>query len=368
MPSRSVGAMSPAVSVGSSAIDAASLPFAEPGPEPAVRFKKRDRTFEARCQVSCVLRLIGRCGSIGCLLTIVGSLVVCQREASADLDCASTALIDGPSTFVQLVQNALETKGIDTSYRSVCKERPVVVHFERHPSGKYKMHIKDKFGRESDRVVGDPTLAASLIESWIVIEEPNLGASSATAVPPAEQPEDFSPFAVPTRLAWIDGQGAFGSDDSLSVGGGVGACIRIGLICTGARARVLYDDGLGTQTADGWATRTNIDILGLAGALFDGGHLFLVPEIMVGAGWTRTRARDQGALVATTVGDLGPRVEASVSGGVHLSRRSMVAVEVGAGWAPAAPRDRDVNPGPGGYIPYEPRASLHTGLVYLIVP
>ena len=58
------------------------------------------------------------------------------------------------------------------------------------------------------------------------------------------------------------------------------------LICLGARARVLYDDGLAFQTADGWATRTNIDILpSLAtGALFDGATLFLVPEIIVGAG------------------------------------------------------------------------------------
>jgi len=135
-----------------------------------------------------------------------------------------------------------------------------------HPG--YRLHIEDGFGRTSDRVVAEPAMAVSLIESWAVDEDADLLTASAlpAAAPTVVVASGASVEATSQSRFWGSLNSALASDGSLWAGGSLNACARWGPLCVGGQLDALRDTGTRGPTSDGGATRTTADLL-LMGAM-----------------------------------------------------------------------------------------------------
>jgi hypothetical protein len=313
---------------------------------------------------------IGR-SAVGALMT--SAALIAQAGVANAIPCPATASVEGPAKVTREVASTLRSHGIAVGQPGACAgQRAVKVRLTPDgTAGGYKLHIEDSFGRTSDRVVTEPAMAASLIESWAVDEDADLltvpGPPTAPAtlgvVGTATTPETVSRFH-----AWGGVTSVLGSEGSLWAGGALDACARWGRFCVGGQGRVLRDTGVIGPTSDGSAMRTAADLL-LIGALpTTFGRLLLIPSLGVGAGWLRNNVPDEGEGGPTVIDTVGFRAEAALLTGVVVSKRVALAFELGATLAPGARPESNMDQGAAVNVPAEPGAYFHAGLACVISP
>jgi hypothetical protein len=300
------------------------------------------------------------------MATVFALALTTPAAPAAAVPCPATAALEGPSRVTAPIASALKAHGVAIGTSSACPGRTVrAVVAPATPARGYKLHIEDGFGRTSDRVIAEPGMAVSLIESWAVEEDADL----LTVVPPPVAAATSVTVAAPATAAaspfYLYGglNSALGSDHSIWAGGQVGGCDRVGAICVGGKARLLRDTALGGPTADAGASRTSADLLVTAGVPFSHGRLLLMPAVGIGAGWMRTHVSAEGAdAPAETANTFGVRGETSLLVGVSLAKHVMVALDLGGTFAPAARPDPATEQTGTPSLPGEPKASFQAAL------
>jgi hypothetical protein len=256
-------------------------------------------------------------------LALFGVLPV--RRAGA-MDCPPVAVVEGQIGIVREVRAILGAHGVASEPAS-CPQRVLRASLQAAPDSRsYSLHIVDAFGRTSDRRVGDPETAASLIESWAVSEAEGLAPpepTSATAPTPASgivlAAEAKAP---PWQLAGAL-ELSVGTDNSFWYGGTMTGCGRLAGVCLGARGRLARDEGTGEPSVErGVATRTSAEILAIASLTLITGRFAFTPMMGLGAAWTHSRAvfpaSDTDQVVAGN--PIGLRLEAATGVGLAVSR------------------------------------------------
>jgi hypothetical protein len=229
------------------------------------------------------------------------------------------------------------------------------------------LHIRDAYGRVSERQVPDDRTAASMIESWVLDEDADLIAPP-MAPAPRSSPAAISTAAPPPRLPvpelmWrLAGalEVSMTGDGAAWYGGQVTGCHVWGPTCVGARARVARDSGLGAPSNGSDISRTALDLALVAALPTWTGAVNITPIIGIGAGLTRTM--DPSPLVGDTVvrEDLGLRAEVAVQASVPIGPRLSLVGSVGAGWGHSAGRLSGSTDDPN--IPEAPVTYLRAGL------
>jgi len=248
---------------------------------------------------------------------------------ASDASCPPAAHLDGARRLVGAVGHVLRAHGVIVDPAS-CSSAAVRVSIEAPPRGApLTLHIRDRFGRASDREVADVDTAASLIETWALREDESLVAPPALPPVPAvvAAPKAVAPAAAPWVVD-VSIEAAAASDASVWYGPTLGACGRVGRLCVGGRARVARDAGTGGPPDDHVYTRTDVDVLATVGTTLGSGPLTLTPQIGVGAGRAASsRPALPGTTNAPSSASTGPRGEAGAIAGLTLSRRWSIFLE-----------------------------------------
>jgi len=279
-----------------------------------------------------------------------------ERFASAAA-CPPVAIVQGPADVVAPIRAILRTRGV-ASDPTACFAEAVHASLTASAGSKaraFTLHIEDAFGRTSDHRVSDAETAASLIESWALPEEEHLSSPRPLSASGRQEPTVIRAVVATSSVPWrllgalevgTSGDGAWWSGVTVS------GCGRIASACIGARARIARDDIIDTPDR-GDVTRTETELLLLAGRPFIGRRLTVAPFIGLGVGWTHFEAVPPGTdLDAVPSEDLGVRLEAGAStslpvsaplslvGEVSVSRRRSLlssAVPVAGDVTPRAP-------------------------------
>jgi hypothetical protein len=251
------------------------------------------------------------------------ALLVLTPPAASDASCPPAAHLDGARRLVGAVGRLLRAHGVTVDPAS-CSSAAVRVSIEAPPRGApLTLHIRDRFGRASDREVADVDTAASLIETWALREDESLVAPP--ALPPAPALVAAPKAVVPAAAPWVVDasiEAAAASDGSVWYGPTLGACGLVGRLCVGGRARVARDAGRGGPPDDHVYTRTDVDVLATVGAELGSGRVTLTPRIGVGAGRaSSSRPALPGTTSAPSSASTGPRGEAGAIAALALSRR-----------------------------------------------
>jgi hypothetical protein len=305
-------------------------------------------------------------------LVVAGATVIAGVAPARAVPCAATASLEGPTEVTREVAAALRAHGVVVGDPGACAgERAVKATFTQAGSARgYKLHIEDGFGRTSDRVVTDPSIAVSLIESWTVDEDADL------LTVPKQPPAAITTSVVdaigveggPRFHSWVGLGGALANDGSLWAGGALLACGRWGRACVGGQLRALRDTGAAGPTSDGSATRTAGDVL-LIGALpLTSSRLVVIPSLGAGVGWLRSNVPEESDGGPTAIDTVGLRAHAAVVLGVALSRRIALALELGGTLAPGARAESSRDRGAAINVPAEPKGYLQADLACVLSP
>jgi hypothetical protein len=229
---------------------------------------------------------------------------------------------------------------------------------------------------ESERLVGDLTVAAALIESWVRsdISSPLLLAPELLAAPAAIAPPP-PPVAVavaprPRFSATVLFEPGVDKDGTAWLGGSLHGCAPVGPLCLGVVLRLAGD--LPLALPSGLSDhRVLVDALGSLSWPLRWRRLTLSPGLGIGAGWVHhsirqspPTKRDSDDLAPTAVqavaNDGGLRVEL----GLRLALRLRAGLGLAAGLAfDAALLDSPGAPlGTGESLPMTPWATLRGGL------
>jgi hypothetical protein len=305
------------------------------------------------------------------------AVALTSAAPAAAVPCPATAALEGPPRVTAPIASALKAHGVAIGTTASCPGRTVrAVLTPAAPARGYRLHIEDGFGRTSDRLIAEPGMAVSLIESWAVEEDADLLTVAPPPAPPAAAVTAAVTAAAPPVVMaaspfYLHGgvTSALGSDHSIWAGGGVAGCARLGAICVGGKARLMRDTRLGGQTADAGAFRTGADVLVTAGLPLAHGRLLLMPTVGIGAGWLRTfvSAEDVDS-PAETANTFGLRGEASVLAGVALAKHVMVALDLGGTFSPGARPEPAMEQRFTSNLPGEPKATLLAALSCLWAP
>lgn len=278
--------------------------------------------------------------------------------------CMPAAVLEGDAPLVDAVDERLRARGIATSAPADCPRARVTV--VRRGRG-IAVTVVDADGRQSERVLGDASATAALIESWVRrdLNESALAgwmpeAAAAPEAPSLVDRVEPAPAARPARSARsrVQLMGAFETavafEGSTWLGARGGACIRIGPTCVGASARYLTSDArsldvLATIEVP-FALHPRVDAIVGAGA---------------GAGWfTSVRVVEDSSILDETT--LGPRLEGRAAIALRITRH--VAIQLGAavGGSTSAPVETGdqgsrTNNEPTGYVRFD--AGLRIGVL-----
>ncbi len=288
-------------------------------------------------------------------------------------ECRPTVVLDGQAAVVSDVSRMLRQRGIATfADESDC---PAVRAQVTRRGSKLDVIILLQEVRRCERLVEDPSTAATLIESWARsdISQPLLfghgveqgqgrGQGTSPVVTVSRFP-DFQVFARPevsigtTGVAWL--------------GASLGACIRAGRACLGMRLR-LGGDVTPAKNGDLAALRFFTDLLATVDVPLGVGRVTFSPGVGAGIGWLRTAVvTDDGN--AGTVGDGGLRLDVHGVASLALFRGlaldlslSLSGVFLGSGdvnlYLPDRKTDPMEMPGTEPHLPQVPWGFLRAGV------
>lgn len=287
--------------------------------------------------------------------------------------CAPRAALEGAPSLTMPIARELRAHGVALVGDAACAGRTVrAVVTSAAPARGYKLHIDDGFGRSSDRVIAKPETAVSLIESWVVDENADLLTISPgqANVTPTISATATAPVAATALRLYAGLATALGTDQSAWGGATLGACAQVGPFCAGAKANVARDLELGGEAAEAGGSRTNADVLAMAGWPLTRGRALVMPALGLGVGWMRTYVpAEDSTTPAQTSNTFGVRASASVLVGIEVSRHIGLALDLGGTFAPTArPTPADESMSSTSSLPGEPRALFQAALACVVSP
>jgi hypothetical protein len=222
----------------------------------------------------------------------VGLALACLPARGATEPCVARAELGGDADIVARVGTELARLGVERG-TAVPGCRGVVARVETDREG-IAVAIQDGARRSEGRVVTDPAMAASWIDSWLhddldgnawlisapvrVADAPGLTSS---IIAPATKPSalDAVSLTFAYEHAWSDG--------ATATGGSIAGCLRVGRTCLGGRLRYAREpDRTVGVTA---MARSDVSVLATASMPVRAGRMVIAPELGLGVGRTSTR-------------------------------------------------------------------------------
>jgi hypothetical protein len=226
------------------------------------------------------------------------------RPANAEL-CAARVELEGEASVVGQVTAELARLGVERGKPSPgC--RGVLAQVESDREGGIAVAIRDGARRSEGRVVSDPAIAASWIDSWLhddldgrawLISAPVQVAAIQPAIvaKPVAAPHtgmlERGSIAVGYEQVWLD-------DGASASGIGATACFAINGACIGVRGSYTRE---GERTVDLTAmARSDLQLLAIARLPLSAGKMTIAPELGLGFGRMATR-RVEGCVPSNTM-------------------------------------------------------------------
>lgn len=243
--------------------------------------------------------------------------------------CPTAVQIEGEPALTAELTPALRSRGIVTQPPIGCPLS--FVRVTRSPQG-LTVRIHQELA-QTERLVSDPSVAATLIESWLRsdLTDPLLSAPELLAVPPpAAAPRAGSPrFTIELFFeAGIDKDGASWLGASLH------GCAPVGPLCLGALVRSAAEvpaSYIGTYRDQ----RVALDVLASVTWPLRRGRWVVAPELGLGAGWLHHQATPTSALMEDEIEDSVPTGAVPIAqsdGGIRAELRLLVRLRLKAGW------------------------------------
>lgn len=217
--------------------------------------------------------------------------------------CAPRAEVGGGAVAVERVTGELVRLGVTVAAAAPgCPAVKAIVELDR--DGGISVAVRDAAQRSEGRVVSDAALAAVWIDSWlrddldgwsappirVVAVDPVAVPSAPPLVPPNDVAATVPPVSVFEKFAISASyEQAWTEDGSSWSGGNIAACLRVGALCIGARARAAYEPELTSQVTPTAASRSDLSLLATASLPIDVGQFFIAPEIGLGFGRFTTK-------------------------------------------------------------------------------
>ncbi len=232
----------------------------------------------------------------------IAALVSAPRMGTAG-PCAPRAELDGEPIAVERVADELGRLGVTVASAAPgCPAVKAVVSLDR--DGGIAVAVRGAAQRSEGRVVSDAALAAVWIDSWLRDDLDGWSAPpparrvavvETTSTPVLAPPSDVTPVA-PARSVFerfaisFAYEQAWTDDGSSWSGGNIAACVRVGALCIGGRARGAWQPELKTDVSA--AERSDLSVLATASLPIDLGNMFIAPEVGLGVGQFSTRRID----------------------------------------------------------------------------
>jgi hypothetical protein len=287
----------------------------------------------------------------------LGLTLALGGSAAAAEPCRVAAVLEGDAELVDSITTALAGRGIETTAAAEC---PAAKARIGRRGAAIVVSVEDPDGRRSERALDDVEAAASLIESWArqdmnaaLLFGWTYAAPDRTPERPVAEAQVVPPPARPSRdpiTLHAGGETSIGFDGSAWVGGSVGACVRVGVACIGATARLLAGVGAGT--------RRGYDVLGAVEVPIRRGRIVVVPGAAVGAG--RIELGTSQGQDSQRVREYGARGDAHVS--IAYALAGHLAIHAGLSAGASLFGATDAQNLDGNSIPGEPRGFVRADL------
>jgi len=228
------------------------------------------------------------------------ALVSAPRIGTAE-PCAPRAEVGGDVVAVERVTGELVRLGVTVAAAAPgCPVVKAVVELAR--DGGIAVAVRGAAQRSEGRVVSDAALAAVWIDSWlrddldgwsapparVAAVEPGAPPSALPLAPPGDVAVVAPPRSVLEELAIAGSYERAWTDDGSSwTGGNLAACVRVGTLCIGARARAAFEPELTSELTA--ASRSDLSVLATASLPIDVGQFFVAPEVGLGLGRFSTK-------------------------------------------------------------------------------
>lgn len=219
-------------------------------------------------------------------------LLLARPDARAEL-CAARVELEGEPAVVGKVGDELARLGVERGVAAPgC--RGVRARVEADVEG-VAVAIRDGSRRSEGRVVSDPAIAASWIDSWLHDDLDGRAwlLAAPVALPVATAPVVTRASTPVPRPSWseraqltVGWEHAWTDDDASADGVGVAGCVRVGMLCVGGRGRYLRDADRSVElTAMG---RSDLVLLATVALPVRAGRMSIAPELGLGVGRTAT--------------------------------------------------------------------------------
>jgi hypothetical protein len=237
-------------------------------------------------------------GSVASRAAVAALIVASVAQAAAE-PCAPRAELAGDAVAVERVTTELAALGVQRG-RPAPGCRGVSAQVELAPDGGIAVAIRDGGRRSEGRVVGDAAVAASWIDSWLRDDLDGTAWLLASPTAPLVAPVAAPNAVVAPRGSVVAGRSVFDRvaltatyeqswlDDGASANGGsVAACVRVGMLCLGARARYAREaDRVVNLTA---MARSDTALIATVALPVTAGRMTIAPELGIGVGRESTR-------------------------------------------------------------------------------
>lgn len=297
-----------------------------------------------------------------------------QSRSAAEPACPPAAIVSGEDGAAIAVRMELHNRGVRTQPAPAC---PAVHAWVTRQSERLSVQLRDAAGRNEQRVLSNPEIAAMWIESWTRndLEAPLLPvAIPARARPapalyvrssaPGARPvvSTRAPTSSPALYLGASAETATASDDSSWTTFGVSGCVLVGGVCVGVLARYGRNLGFSDTEAMVVADRTATELALSAGVPVALGRGTLMPELSIGGRWSTSRGElanlgipvpcepndptnpdpsctDPATTTALTKSTTNVRLGARLIYALPVAASMALTLELGAGWIPGAHTD-----------------------------
>lgn len=271
---------------------------------------------------------------IGVLLGLLSGSVPASAlaDGAAAPACPVGAQLEGEAALTTAIAQALRSRGIATQPPAGCTQ--TFIRITRTPRG-LVVSLRQELAA-TERVVSDPAVAATLIESWVrsdltdpLLVAPELVAPPAPPLPPPPPPPDRPPRPGRRFTVSLLMEAGIDKDAASWLGGSFYGCAPVGPVCLGAIVRGAANfpaTSVGTHLDE----RTAVDVLASVSWPLRRGRWVVAPGLGLGAGWLRHHARQ--AETEPEVEDDDDSAVVDSDGGMRAELRLLVLLRLRAGW------------------------------------
>lgn len=276
--------------------------------------------------------LVTRIGMLLCWLLLLAPAGT-RADAGPSPSCPAAVQLEGDPALTAALTPVLRSRGIVTQPPLGCPLS--FIRVTRSPTG-LLVCIHQELA-QSERVVSDPAVAATLIESWMRsdLTDPLLAAPDLMTAPPPPPPPPVSPRAAPPRFTLdLLVESAIDKDGAIWVGGSLHGCAPVGPLCLGAIVRAAAEvpaSYVGTYRDQ----RVALDVLASVLWPLRRGRWVVAPGLGLGAGWLHHQVTPSSELAAEAEDDPAlpsPTPIAQSDGGIRAELRLLVRLRLKAGW------------------------------------